>query len=239
MQNMNLSLKKIFKILSEGNLTRKLSDENRNDALSIVYDAINSSVGGMIITDKEGLIRFANGAFCKMFDYEPDAILNKNAVDLFSTREVRTFSDVIAIIDISKNDTEEFIVKISDGSKLIVEVSASNVTDASNQLVGRMASFVNITKRKEIETDRENLITKLQEALDHIKVLKGILPICANCKKIRKDDGYWQQIEGYIKEHSDADFSHSVCPDCLRELYPEFSYLADEDLPIDPEESRS
>jgi hypothetical protein len=85
-----------------------------------------------------------------------------------------------------------------------------------------MASFVDITKRKEVEADRENLITKLQDALAKIRTLRGIIPICSSCKKIRDDKGYWNQIENYIKEHSDADFSHGICPECAKKLYPEF-----------------
>lgn len=61
-----------------------------------------------------------------------------------------------------------------------------------------------------------------EEALAEIKVLTGLLPICAACKRIRDDVGYWQQIETYITTHSDAEFSHSICPDCARRLYPEF-----------------
>lgn len=64
---------------------------------------------------------------------------------------------------------------------------------------------------------------KLEEALGDIKVLKGLLPICAQCKKIRDDNGYWLQIESYIRDHSEAEFSHGICPDCTKELYPTFS----------------
>ncbi|MCP4153459.1 MAG: histidine kinase, partial [bacterium] len=66
----------------------------------------------------------------------------------------------------------------------------------------------------------ESKTTELQLALDKVKTLKGLLPICAGCKKIRGDTGYWEQIEVYIEKHSDADFSHSLCPDCAQELYP-------------------
>ncbi len=62
----------------------------------------------------------------------------------------------------------------------------------------------------------------LQDALDQIKTLRGLLPICAACKKIRNDKGYWEQIEGYISSRSDAEFSHGICPDCAKNLYPEF-----------------
>jgi len=76
---------------------------------------------------------------------------------------------------------------------------------------------------KNAEEKQRALAVSLQEALDHIKILKEMLPICANCKKIRKDDGYWQQIETYITENSYTQFSHGICPDCIRKLYPEYS----------------
>ncbi len=76
-----------------------------------------------------------------------------------------------------------------------------------------------ITDRKRAEEDRERLINELQEALDNIKTLKGLLPICAGCKKIRDDKGYWNQIEGYIERHSHALFSHALCPECMENLY--------------------
>jgi len=62
-------------------------------------------------------------------------------------------------------------------------------------------------------------VTELEDALDNVKQLSGLLPICASCKKIRDDRGYWTQIESYIREHSEAEFSHSICPDCVRKLY--------------------
>lgn len=74
--------------------------------------------------------------------------------------------------------------------------------------------------RKKTEIERESVINNLKNALDEIKVLKGILPICMHCKKIRDDSGYWNQLETYIREHSGADFSHGICPDCLDEHYP-------------------
>ena len=62
---------------------------------------------------------------------------------------------------------------------------------------------------------------ELQEALSEIKTLSGLLPICASCKKIRDDQGYWNQIEAYISEHSEAEFSHGICPKCSEKLYPD------------------
>ncbi|MFC1835047.1 response regulator [Thermodesulfobacteriota bacterium] len=78
-----------------------------------------------------------------------------------------------------------------------------------------------IAERQKAEEDKEHLILELREALAQVKKLSGFLPICSSCKKIRNDEGYWQQIEAYIAEHSEADFSHSICPDCAERLYPE------------------
>ena len=80
-----------------------------------------------------------------------------------------------------------------------------------------------IQTRIENEKEREKLIADLQEAVSQIKRLSGLLPICSNCKKIRDDAGYWSQVEEYITKHSDATFSHGICPSCLKELYPEFA----------------
>jgi len=68
---------------------------------------------------------------------------------------------------------------------------------------------------------RERLILELQDALAQVKTLSGLLPICASCKKIRDDDGYWNQLEAYIQDHSEVVFSHGLCPECAKELYPE------------------
>lgn len=77
-----------------------------------------------------------------------------------------------------------------------------------------------ITFRKEAELENQRLVKELREALANLKVLRGLLPICASCKKIRDDKGYWNQIERYIRDHSEADFSHTLCPDCAKKLYP-------------------
>jgi PAS domain S-box-containing protein len=88
----------------------------------------------------------------------------------------------------------------------------NNVAD----LLGRSA------ERKQAEEERERLILELREALSKVKTLSGLLPICASCKKIRNDKGYWEQMEVYIRDHSEADFSHSICPECAERLYPEY-----------------
>ena len=77
-------------------------------------------------------------------------------------------------------------------------------------------------KIKQADAEKSKIIKELQKALDRLKTLSGMLPICASCKKIRDDKGYWNKIEAYIEKHSEAEFSHGICPECAKELYPEY-----------------
>ena len=126
----------------------------RENELSVAYDSLNSSVNGVIITDTDGKITYANPAFLQMFEYESrEQVHGKYAKDLFATGRVQKFSDVTAIIDETIGETEEFTVRRKDGMEFPVEVSSSIVTDNEDNNVGRMASFVDITERKKTQED--------------------------------------------------------------------------------------
>lgn len=93
------------------------------------------------------------------------------------------------------------------------------------EVLARVTTHLTIRAlQQELQKKNQQLEAKnnqLQEALDKIKRLRGLLPICANCKKIRDDQGHWQDVAVYIRNHSEADFSHGICPDCLKKLYPD------------------
>ncbi len=97
------------------------------------------------------------------------------------------------------------------------------ISAATIQWKGRPATLnlmTDITERKQTEEERERLIVELEEALSRVKTLSGLLPICASCKKIRNDKGQWEQMEMYIRDRSEAEFSHGICPECAAKLYP-------------------
>ena len=98
-------------------------------------------------------------------------------------------------------------------------------TVRSRDEVGELALAFNgmIEARRDHDRERERLVTELQEALNNVKMLSGFLPICSSCKKIRDDKGYWNTIEVYIRDHSEAEFSHGICPECMGKLYGEFA----------------
>lgn len=86
-------------------------------------------------------------------------------------------------------------------------------------------TYFAVRRWKELATSEKDLLRlnqELRKSLSEIKQLRGILPICANCKKIRDDEGYWRQIEAYVHEHANVEFSHSICPDCMKKLYSDY-----------------
>lgn len=84
-----------------------------------------------------------------------------------------------------------------------------------------------ITERKKVENEREELIRVLQSTLEEVNTLRGIIPICASCKKIRDENGYWNQVEEYIQQHTEAAFTHGICEDCVSTLYPSLGATQD------------
>jgi PleD family two-component response regulator len=95
-------------------------------------------------------------------------------------------------------------------------------TGAQDYLMKDQVNLDGLVRSLRYAIERKQLVLQLQEALSQVKVLKGLLPICAHCKAIRDCQGDWRQLESYISEHSEAKFSHGLCPMCLKELYPEY-----------------
>lgn len=110
-----------------------------------------------------------------------------------------------------------------DGKRRTIQNSAAPLRDERGRVVGAVVLNVDMTEQQRAAKEREELVARLQEALEQVKTLRGLIPICATCKKIRNDAGYWIQIESYLKEHSQADFTHGICPECLERIYPDVS----------------
>ncbi len=137
---------------------------------------------------------------------------------------------ILAVMMIYLN--RQVIQPIETTIQVIVSIAAGKsdtdvpTTDRRDE-IGDILRSIQILKeetvrRKQAEEAREELLGRLQKALANVKTLSGLLPICAHCKKVRDDKGYWNQIEVYVRQHSEAQFSHSICPQCMQELYPEF-----------------
>ena len=133
------------------------------------------------------------------------------------------WTEFLACID-DNADKEKMLQKliIAENINAHIDLRIIRLKDRQGNEKGKLIILRDISAEKKLEAKREELIHNLQEALAQVKTLSGLLPICANCKKIRDDQGYWHQVETYIKSHSEADFSHSICPECGKKLYPEF-----------------
>jgi PAS domain S-box-containing protein len=116
-----------------------------------------------------------------------------------------------------------------DGSSVWVENQVKAMRGENGEIIGIYGVSRDITERKKVQDALIEEKEKLKEALSQIKTLTGLLPICSSCKKIRDDKGYWNQIEGYIQQHSDAEFSHSICPACMKKLYPGLTKISSGD----------
>jgi AmiR/NasT family two-component response regulator len=119
------------------------------------------------------------------------------------------------VVILTAYETQELVKKAGAAGVGAYLVKPPNAREMERAITIAIARFEDMVELRRLNA-------KLQEALDKVKTLSGLLPICANCKRIRDDEGYWQQVEVYIRDHSDAEFSHGICPDCATQLYPDF-----------------
>jgi hypothetical protein len=111
------------------------------------------------------------------------------------------------------------LVGSAAGTQDGVAVLATRLMLAHSDVLNRMSALED--ERINLNRELQRKVRELEEARAQVKTLTGLLPMCANCKKIRDDKGYWNQLEHYIQEHSEAEFTHGICGECARELYPE------------------
>jgi PAS domain S-box-containing protein len=182
--------------------------------LKVVLDTIQA---GIVVIDPENhTIVGVNAAAGKMFGAPREQILGSVCHEYICPAE----EGQCPITDLGQDlDNAERELLTAEGRRVPILKTVVSVTLAGREHL--LESFLDITERKRAEEERERLIGQLQNALAEVKTLSGLLPLCSSCKRIRDDKGYWQQIEAYIRDHSEAEFSHSVCPECAKKLYPE------------------
>ena len=173
--------------------------------------------------DLDGSIKEFNEAYVEMLGYTPDELKHLNYHDITPRKWHALEAEILEkqVFPRGYSDTYEKEYRRKDGTVFPIELRIFLLRSDTGEPAGMWAIIRNITERKQVEKDREKLIGELQRALKNVKTLSGLLPICASCKKIRDDKGYWNQIESYIRDHSQAEFSHGICPECLKKLYPD------------------
>lgn len=193
--------------------------------LILIVDDIpkNLQVLGGILNKEEVKIAAATRgeqALSMAKEINPDLILldiMMPGMDGFETcRQLKKSADTeeIPIIFLTaKTETEDIVRGFSEGA-------VDYVTKPFNsaELLARVHTHLELKRSHDM---LKELVSRLTESLEQIKTLSGLIPICANCKNIRDDQGYWQQVEEYLEAHSDAQFTHGMCPTCMQELYPD------------------
>jgi len=201
---------------------RKKMEEALRESEHKFRSLVESSIVGVYLI-QDGVFKYVNSRFAEIHGYKIGEM-----VDKLGPKQATLPEDwPVAEENVRKRTSGEVDFAHYELRNVTKTREIRNVEIFGSRTVyqGRPAvigTMLDITERKRVEEERKKLIHELQEAIANIKQLRGLLPICANCKKIRDDKGYWNQIESYIQDHSGAEFSHGMCPECLKKLYPDF-----------------
>jgi PAS domain S-box-containing protein len=199
---------------------KQYEDEVERQALLKHFEYLTKHANDIILVIDQNLkIVEANEKALESYGYSREELIGMDVRNLRAPDERRFFKEQFEQLDEKKGLLVQTVHMRKDGSTFPVESSLRLIEVEGQKFY--QGIIRDITERKLAEEQREKLIRELQEALGKIKTLSGLVPICASCKKIRDDKGYWNQIESYIEKHSTAEFSHSICPECARKLYPE------------------
>ena len=212
---------------------RKMAQEELKEANNRLETILGGVAVGIYALSPQGQVVFANDQAAGFLDYKTveDMLQDPFSKQIIDKFEITDQSGQLASLEklpgrqsLQDKQPSETTLKFKHRRKDFTKwaiVKAIPVLDERREVTLAVIICHDITKIKLAEGEKENLITELQKALSEVKRLSGFLPICANCMKIRDDEGYWQRIEKYIQDRSEAFFSHSICPDCARQLYPE------------------
>ena len=213
---------------SLSDITERKQAEMALIATKLEIESIVKTVPDIIYRlDTHGRLTFVSDSV-KRYGYLPEELIGTNVMKIVYPEDRAKAIHRIKERRTGDRSTKSFETRLITKNQTPVSfevfiISAEGLYSTAkfgpSAFLGTQGIARDIAERKRAEEEREKLISKLQEALDSIKTLKGLLPICANCKNIRDDKGYWNQIEAYIKDHSDAEFSHSICPPCAEKLY--------------------
>ena len=197
-------------------LVAELQDrsDNAEQLLKSLFENSHSIM--LLIHPENGNIIDANGTACEFYGYTKHEITNMRIMDINTLSEEQVFKEMQKA-RLAKCKKFTFRHRLSSGAVKDVEVFSGPITLSGEKVL--YSIIHDISERRRIEQERENLIAKLEQAMAEIKRLRGILPICATCKKIRDGEGYWSQIETYISTHSEVEFTHGICPECEGEIY--------------------
>lgn len=205
-------------------LWKRLTESEKN--LKQAYIKLNTYTEVLdlvfVVIDKNQNIIRINQRGAEKLGYTKKELIGKNWFDIVippkERENMKNVFDSIISGDIEIAGYFENKVMKKDGTERVFAWHNTVLRDSDGKIVATVSAGEDITDKKIYDENREKLIKELQKALNDIKTLRGLIPICAWCKKIRTDEGYWIKLETYLKEHTNADFTHSMCPECYEKL---------------------
>ena len=182
--------------------------------LAAIVESSDDAIFGMKL---DGTVVSWNRAAERAYGFRAGEIIGRNVSILYPDDRLDELIDTMERIKRGDHVGRAETARLRKGGHLVpVSVTISPMKNGDGRISGASVIARDITSRKREEHERIKLIQELTDALSRAKTLVGLLPICANCKRIRDDSGYWQQVEAYITEHSEAIFTHGICPECLK-----------------------
>ncbi|MBS3917294.1 MAG: PAS domain S-box protein [Deltaproteobacteria bacterium] len=203
----------------------KLSEEKLREERDRAQGYLDVAGVMLLVIGPDQKVRLINKKGCEVLGYDEKEIIGKNWFGHFLPERVRENVKVI-FSKIISGETGSFgyvenVILTKRGEERMVAWHNTVFRNEAGNIVSTLSSGEDITERRRAEEEREKIVHELKESMGKVKLLSGFIPICASCKKIRDDKGFWEQVEVYIRDHSEAEFSHGICPECFKKLYPE------------------
>lgn len=227
--------KKFYQSIIRDITERKKAEEKIREERDKAQKYLDITGTIIVVIASDQTVSLINRKGCEVLGCDEKEIVGKNWFDTCISERMRNevktiFYELMA----GKIETVKYFenpVLTKSGEERMIAWYHTVFKDEWGNILATLSSGEDITERKRREKEREKLIHELREALAQVKTLSGLVPICASCKKIRDDKGYWNQIELYIEKHSTAEFSHGICPECARRLYPQLYDEEDDGKP--------
>jgi PAS domain S-box-containing protein len=202
---------------------RDITDHKKYEqAVAFLGAIVNCSDDAIIGTNQAGTILSWNDGASRMYDYSAEEAIGRSILFLIPPSCAEDpMADYRQILSGKAMDRQESVRLRKNGKTVPVSLTRSPVKDSQGRIIGISTIERDITLERQEEDERWFLIQDLSRALANVKTLRGLLPICATCKKIRDDQGYWNKLESYIAEHMQVEFTHGICPECQAHVQSE------------------
>lgn len=198
-------------------------EEKHTNMFEYTQNIIDTVRESLLVLDAQMKVVSANRSFYNTFKVNIDNTEGQSLLELGNNQwNIPQLIELLNKVIYQNFVFCDFLVEHNflDIGKKIMNLNARQIKQKEDKLTIILLAIEDITDKIHAERLLKKKNKALEKALSEIKTLKGIVPICSFCKKIRNDKGYWEQVEVYVRNHSQADFSHSICPECYKKNYP-------------------